>query len=113
MLLIITHIISHKGPQFHYERNIKSVINIIATRRIFLKHWPSFVIVSGIKIPQQFKVDFETVYCILLMSGLETTFMVFRCVVTYQNMKSGSSDITRYENVQETTVGYVKELRPN
>ena len=47
------------------------------------------------------------------MSGLEATFMVFRCVVTYQNMKSGSSDITRYENVQETTVGYVKELRPN
>ena len=45
---------------------------------------------------------------------LAETFAISSCcVVTYQNITSDTSTITRYENLQETTVVYVNRLRLN
>ena len=45
---------------------------------------------------------------------LTETFGIFSCcVVTYENITSDTSTITRYENVQEIAMGYVKELGLN
>ena len=42
---------------------------------------------------------------------LTETFAIFSCcVVTYQNITSDTNTITRNENVQEITMGYVKKI---
>ena len=58
--------------------------------------------------------------CLANEGDLHISFMLAKyfvislcCVVTYPNITSEASTITRYKNMQEITAGYVKKLRPN